>query len=107
MSFKWEVAVSKNERVALKDARKKGQLKKFIREHENDATGDLDDLDAAISPPASRSSKEAQEASNLRTPRQAVGAFSLQLREGFYVETNESKTAFNSQSGRQPRPDAR
>ncbi len=45
--------------TVLKDARKKGNLDQFIREHEKDAPGDLDRLDAAIKRPASRSSKEA------------------------------------------------
>ena len=48
--------------TTLREARK-GKLEEFIREHEKDATGDLDKLDAAIKRPASRRSKEAPEAS--------------------------------------------
>ena len=44
-------------------AARKLDLEKFIREHEQDAPGDLDKLDAAIKRPASRRSKEAREAS--------------------------------------------
>ncbi len=43
----------------LKEARKRHDLEDFIREHEKDAPGDLDELDAAIKRPASQSSKEA------------------------------------------------
>lgn len=49
--------------TTLKDARKKGKLGQFIREHEKDVPGDLDKLDAAIKRPTSRSSKEAPAAS--------------------------------------------
>ena len=45
--------------TTLKEAQKKGKLGQFIREHEQDAPGDLAKLDAAIKRPASRISKEA------------------------------------------------
>ena len=48
--------------TTLKEARKKG-LERFIREHESDAPGDLDKLNAAIKRPASQTSKEAPVAS--------------------------------------------
>ena len=47
----------------LKTARK-GKLEKFIREHEKDAPGDLDKLDAAISRPVRGTGKEAPKASS-------------------------------------------
>lgn len=37
--------------TTLRDARKEGKLDKFIKEHEKDATGDLDKLDKAIKRP--------------------------------------------------------
>lgn len=50
--------------TTLREARKKGQLEKFIREHEKDAPGDLDKLDAAIKRPASGKSSGARPASS-------------------------------------------
>ena len=47
----------------LREARKKGRLDKFIAEHEADAPGDLDKLDAAIGRPSQEKSKSDQEAS--------------------------------------------
>ena len=49
--------------TTLKEARRKGKLDQFIREHEKDAPGDLDKLDAAIKRPASGAEKSDQEAS--------------------------------------------
>ena len=34
--------------TTLREARKKGMLEQFIREHEKDTPGDLDKLDAVI-----------------------------------------------------------
>ena len=48
----------------LKEARKKGKLDQFIREHEKDEPGDLDKLNAAIKRPARGSGKEAPKASS-------------------------------------------
>jgi len=48
----------------LKKARKSGDLETFIKEHENDAPGDVDRLDAALKRSASRKSKEAPKASS-------------------------------------------
>lgn len=50
--------------INLKKARKSGDLESFIKEHENDAPGDADRLDAALKRPASRKSKEAPKASS-------------------------------------------
>lgn len=47
----------------LKEARKKGKLEDFIKEHENDAEGDLDKLDAALKQ-ARGTGKEARKASS-------------------------------------------
>ncbi len=47
----------------LKEARKTGDIEKFIREHEQDEPGDIDRLDAALKRPASQKSKEAPKAS--------------------------------------------
>ena len=49
--------------TTLRDARKKGQLDKFIAEHEHDDPGDMDKLDAAIKRPSSGTAKSDQEAS--------------------------------------------
>ena len=49
--------------TTLRDARKKG-LEKFIREHEKDAPGDLDKLDAVIKCPVRGTGKEAPKASS-------------------------------------------
>jgi hypothetical protein len=48
----------------LKTARQMGKLDQFIREHEKDAPGDLDKLDAAIKHPTRESGKEAPKASS-------------------------------------------
>ena len=37
--------------TTLRDARQKGKLDQFIKEHEQDAPGDLDKLDAALKRP--------------------------------------------------------
>jgi hypothetical protein len=50
--------------TTLREARKKGKLDQFIREHEKDTPGDLDKLDAAIKRPARGSEKEAPKASS-------------------------------------------
>lgn len=39
--------------TTLREARKKGDLEKFIKEHEGDPEGDLDKLDEALKRPAS------------------------------------------------------
>ena len=51
--------MAKSAFMSLQKARKEGRIEDFIREHEKDAPGDLDKLDAAIKRPASRSLKEA------------------------------------------------
>jgi len=48
--------------VNLKDARK-GDLEKFIKEHEGDEPGDLDKLDAALKRPVSGTSSATPAAS--------------------------------------------
>ena len=48
---------------SLKDARKEGKLKTFVREHENDAPGDLDKLEKAIRKPSQGSASKARKAS--------------------------------------------
>lgn len=50
--------------ISLRDARKKGQLDKFVHEHEKDASGDVEKLDKALKRPASQKSKEAPKASS-------------------------------------------
>ena len=50
--------------TTLRDARKKGKLGQFIREHEKDIPGDLDKLDAAIKRPVRGTGKEAPKASS-------------------------------------------
>ncbi len=54
--------------TTLKEARKKGKLDEFIREHEADPDGDLDKLDAALKRPASQKTKEAPAASKPDDP---------------------------------------
>lgn len=49
--------------TTLKEARKRG-LERFIREHEKDAPGDLDKLDAAIKRPIRGTGKEVPKASS-------------------------------------------
>lgn len=48
--------------ITLKDARKKGKLKQFVAERENQPPGDMDALDAALRS-AVRTSREAPETS--------------------------------------------
>ena len=43
--------------TTLRDARKKGRLEQFIREHEKDAPGDMDKLDAALKRPSQGTEK--------------------------------------------------
>lgn len=50
--------------TTLREARKKGKLEQFIREHEKDAPGDLDKLDAVIKRPSREKSSEVPEASS-------------------------------------------
>ena len=45
----------------LKDARHKGKMKDFIKEHEADPEGDLDKLDAVIKRPTQGSGKRSSE----------------------------------------------
>ena len=49
--------------LSLKQARLKGKIAEFIKEHEPDPTGDMDKLDAAIGRPSQEKSKSDQEAS--------------------------------------------
>ncbi len=49
--------------TSLREARKKGQLEKFVTEHETDPPGDMDKLDAAIQRPSRETGKSDQEAS--------------------------------------------
>ena len=50
--------------TTLKKARKDGDLEKFIKEHENDAPGDTDKLDAAIKRKSPGTSKAVPKASS-------------------------------------------
>lgn len=50
--------------TTLREARKKGKLEKFIKEHEKDAPGDLDKLDAALKRPTRGSEKATRKASS-------------------------------------------
>lgn len=52
----------------LKDARRKGRIEQFIREHEKDAPGDMDKLDAALKRPSQGTGKSGQEASTPDAP---------------------------------------
>lgn len=52
--------------TTLREARQKGKLEQFIQEHESDAPGDLDKLDAVIKRPSPGKSSEAPEASSER-----------------------------------------
>ena len=47
----------------LRDARQKGKIDDFIKEHEADADGDLDKLDEVIKRPTQGTGKEAPKAS--------------------------------------------
>ncbi len=49
--------------TTLREAREKGQMDKFIAEHEADAPGDMDKLDAAIKRPSVGTEKSDQAAS--------------------------------------------
>ena len=49
--------------TTLRDARQKGKIDQFIKEHEVVPPGDMDKLDAAISRPAKETEKEGREAS--------------------------------------------
>lgn len=51
-------------KTTLKKAIKEGKLEEFIREHENDAAGDLEKLDKALKRPASDKSKATRKASS-------------------------------------------
>ena len=50
--------------TTLRSAIKDGRLEDFITEHEKDALGDVEKLDAAIRRPVSRKSKAAPKASS-------------------------------------------
>lgn len=52
--------------TTLREARKKGKLEQFIREHEKDAPGDLGKLDAAIKLPSQGKLSKAPAASSER-----------------------------------------
>ena len=54
--------------TSLREARKKGRLDQFIREHEKDAPGDMDKLYAALKRPSRETGKSDQEASTLDSP---------------------------------------
>ena len=49
----------------LKKARESGDMERFIREHEKDAPGNMDKLDATIRRPSQGTAKSGQEASTL------------------------------------------
>lgn len=49
--------------TTLKEARKKGKLEQFIREHEKDAPGDLDKLEEAIKRSTRETGKATRKAS--------------------------------------------
>lgn len=49
--------------TTLREAREKGRIDKFIAEHEADAPGDMDKLDAAIKRPSAETAKSDQAAS--------------------------------------------
>lgn len=53
--------------ITLNEARKKGEIDRFIQEREVEVKGDLDKLDAIIQRPEQGTSKEAQGASKLRS----------------------------------------
>lgn len=50
--------------TTLREARKKGEMDKFIKEHEQETPGDLDKLDAALKRPASGKSSKPPKASS-------------------------------------------
>ena len=50
--------------TTLREARKKGKMEQFVKEHEQDAPGDLDKLDAALKRPASEKSSKPPNASS-------------------------------------------
>ena len=50
--------------TSLKNARKKGKLEHFIKEHETDPDGDLDKLDEVIRRSASETAKATRKASS-------------------------------------------
>lgn len=52
-----------NKTLSLKKAMKTGKLDRFIAEHEADASGDMDKLDAAIRHPSAETKKSDQAAS--------------------------------------------
>ncbi len=52
----------------LKQAREQDKLAEFIKEHEKDAPGDLDKLEATLRRPASQKSKEVPKASSPGNP---------------------------------------
>ena len=49
--------------TTMREARKRGQLDKFIAEHERDDPGDMDRLDAAIRHPVEGTASAGREAS--------------------------------------------
>lgn len=40
--------MKKPKKITLKEAREKGELDKFVKEHEGDSAGDADKLDATL-----------------------------------------------------------
>lgn len=50
--------------TTLKKARSNGDIETFIQEHENDAPGDAERLDAALKKPVSQKTKEVPKASS-------------------------------------------
>jgi len=50
--------------TTLKSALKEGKLDQFIKEHENDAPGDLERFDKALKRPADQKKSAAREASS-------------------------------------------
>lgn len=50
--------------VDLKNARQKGKIEDFIKEHEADPDGDLEKLDAALKRPARGTASKARSASS-------------------------------------------
>lgn len=50
--------------TTLREARKKGKIEEFIKEHENDNPGDLDKLDKALKRPLTGKSSKPPKASS-------------------------------------------
>ena len=56
--------MGRDKKINLQEARKKGKLEQFIREHEKDAPGDLDKFEKAIKRSVRESAKATRKASS-------------------------------------------